>query len=98
MRMLKALRRRGIALLWGGQALSAVGDEIYRVALIWLAVGLIGERAGYLAAAQLLALFFLSLLGGHWADEWDHRRTMIAADLSRGLIVLLPGILGITKG
>jgi hypothetical protein len=53
--MLMALRERSIALLWSGQALSATGDEIYRVTLIWLAVGLIGEDAGYLAAAQASA-------------------------------------------
>ena len=90
MLMLKALRERSIALLWGGQALSAVGDEIYRVALIWLAVGLIGADAGYLSAAQAAALLVLSLVGGHWADGWDHRRTMIGVDALRALIVLLP--------
>src|SRR5579883_3279020 len=88
--MLRALRERAIVLLWGGQALSAVGDEIYRVALIWLAVGLIGERAGYLAAAQLGALFLLSATGGHWADAWEHRETMIRVDVLRGFLVLLP--------
>ena len=90
MLMLKALRTRALLLLWTGQALSAVGDEIYRVALIWLAVGLIGEDAGYLAAAQSGALFVLSLLGGHWADRWDHRKTLIRVDLLRAAIVLLP--------
>jgi MFS transporter, DHA3 family, macrolide efflux protein len=88
--MLKALRERSIALLWGGQALSAIGDEIYRVALIWLAVGLIGEDAGYLAAAQAAALLILSLAGGHWADDWDHRRAMIGVDGLRAVIVLAP--------
>lgn len=90
MLMLKALRARALRLLWAGQALSAIGDEVYRVSLIWLAVGLIGADAGYLAAAQSASLFVLCLLGGHWADRWDHRRTMIAVDLSRGAIVLLP--------
>jgi hypothetical protein len=90
MRMLKALRLRPIMLLWSGQALSAIGDEIYRVALIWLAVGLIGADAGYLAAAQAGALLILSLIGGHWADEWDHRRTMIGVDGLRAAIALLP--------
>lgn len=90
MLMLKALRERSIALLWGGQALSAIGDEIYRVALIWLAVGLIGEDAGYLSSAQSGSLLILSLVGGHWADRWDHRRAMIGADGLRALIVLLP--------
>lgn len=90
MLMLKALRERPIRLLWSGQALSAVGDEIYRVALIWLAVGLIGADTGYLAAAQSASLLALSVVGGHWADRWDHRRTMIGVDLLRGLIVLAP--------
>ena len=90
MLMLRALRTRSLFLLWSGQALSAVGDEIYRVALIWLAVGLIGADAGYLAAAQSGALFLLSLVGGHWADEWDQRRTMIGVDLLRAVIVLIP--------
>jgi MFS family permease len=90
MLMLKALRVRSIALLWSGQALSAIGDEIYRVALIWLAVGLIGADAGYLAAAQSGSLLVLSLVGGHWADEWDHRRAMIGVDGLRALIVLIP--------
>jgi hypothetical protein len=88
--MLRGLRKRAIALLWGGQALSAIGDEIYRVALIWLAVGLVGADAGYLAAAQSAALLVLSLVGGRWADRWDHRRTMIGVDALRALIALLP--------
>jgi MFS family permease len=35
-------------------------------------------------------LLVLSLVGGHWADAWDQRRTMIAVDGLRALIVLLP--------
>lgn len=90
MPMLKALRHRAIALLWGGQALSAIGDEIYRVALTWLAVGLIGARAGYLAAAQSAALLVLSLVGGRWADRWDRRRTMVGVDAVRAAVALVP--------
>lgn len=90
MRMLKALRHRSIALLWGGQALSAVGDEIFRVALVWLAIGLIGADTGYLASAQAAALLVLSLIGGHWADHWDRRRTMIGVDAVRAVVALVP--------
>jgi hypothetical protein len=90
MLLLKAFRNRSIALLWSGQALSAVGDEIYRVALIWFAVTLIGANTGYLAAGQCASLFALSLLGGKWADHWDHRKTMIWVDTLRGIVVLLP--------
>ncbi len=90
MRMLKALRHRSIALLWGGQALSAVGDEIFRVALVWLAIGLIGADTGYLASAQAAALLLLSVVGGHWADRWDRRRTMIGVDAVRAAVALVP--------
>jgi MFS family permease len=90
MLMLKALRERSIALLWSGQVLSAIGDEVCRVALIWLAVGLIGADAGYLAAAQSGALLVLCLVGGHWADAWNQRRTMVGVDALRAVIVLVP--------
>jgi DHA3 family macrolide efflux protein-like MFS transporter len=90
MLMLQALRNRAIALLWGGQAASAIGDEIYRMALIWLAIGLVGTDSGYLAAGQMAALLTLSIVGGKWADHWDQFRTMIWVDSLRAVIVLLP--------
>jgi DHA3 family macrolide efflux protein-like MFS transporter len=93
MLMIRALRNRAIALLWGGQAASAIGDEIYRMALIWIAIGLVGTETGYLAAGQMAALLTLSLLGGKWADHWDHFRTMIWVDSLRALIVCLPVVL-----
>ncbi|MGZ3707814.1 MAG: MFS transporter [Bdellovibrionota bacterium] len=93
MLMLKALKNRSIALLWGGQALSAIGDEIYRVALIWIAVGIIGPDTGYLTAMQFSAVVALSLVGGKWADRWDHFRTLIWVDLLRATVVLLPVVL-----
>lgn len=92
MLMLKALRHRSIARLWMGQALSSIGDEIYRVGLTWLAVGLIGENTGYLSAAQAAALMTLSFVGGKWADSWQPLATMIRVDMIRAVIVLIPVI------
>jgi MFS family permease len=90
--VLKPLSRRPIALLWGGQVLSAIGDEIYRVALVWLAIELVGDRAGYLGAVQSASLLIFGVLGGAWADRWDHRRTMIGVDTVRGIAVLVPPV------
>jgi MFS family permease len=90
MLMLKALRNRSLALFWSGQALSSIGDEIFRVALMWLAVGLVGADAGYLGAAQYASLLLFCLIGGHWADRWDQRVTMIVVDAVRGILVLIP--------
>jgi MFS transporter, DHA3 family, macrolide efflux protein len=90
--MLKALRHPPLARLWIGQALSSVGDEIYRVGLTWLAVGLIGADTGYLTAGQFAALMLLSFVGGKWADDWEPIPTMIAVDLARAAVVLIPVI------
>lgn len=90
MRMLRALRVRAVALLWTGQVLSAIGDEVFRVAVIWLVVGMVGADAGYLASAQSGALLALCLVGGRWADGWHRRRTMIAVDAVRAVVVLVP--------
>lgn len=91
--MIRALRQPQLLRLWFGQASSSIGDEIYRVGLIWLAVGLMGENTGYLAAGQTASLMLLSFIGGRWADSWNPRRTMISVDLIRAVIVLIPVII-----
>jgi MFS family permease len=92
MLLIKALRNRAIFRLWLGQALSSVGDEIYRVGLTWIAVGLIGANAGYLNAAQAAALMVVSFVAGKWAEDWAALPTMIGVDLTRAFVVLIPVI------
>lgn len=91
--MIRALRKPQLLRLWFGQAFSSVGDEIYRVGLIWLAVGLMGPNTGYLAAGQTASLMLLSFVGGRWADHWNPWKTMISVDLIRAVIVLIPVII-----
>src|SRR4051812_18058017 len=88
--MLSALRDRKIFRPWIGQAPSSIGDEIYRVGLTWMAVGLIGPDTGYLTAAQAASLMLLSFVGGKWAGHWDALEAMVRIDLVRALIVLVP--------
>jgi DHA3 family macrolide efflux protein-like MFS transporter len=92
MRILQPLRSAPVALLWGGLSLSAIGDQLYVVALSWIAVGVLGPAAGYLAALQAGALTFAVLSIGRWADRWDPRRSMVAADLARAAV--LAGVVG----
>ena len=80
LKLYRALAHRPIRILWACEALSAVGDEVYKVALTWLAVGMIGANAGYLSAAQAGAILVFGLIGGYWADHWDPRRTMLHAE------------------
>jgi DHA3 family macrolide efflux protein-like MFS transporter len=90
LRIFRTLSYRPIFILWAGEAFSAIGDEIYKVALIWLAVKMVGSSAGYLAAGQAASVLVVGLIGGIWADRWDPRKTMICVDWIRGLLVLVP--------
>jgi hypothetical protein len=41
-RIVVPLRTAPVALLWSGLSLSAIGDQLYTVALGWIAVRLLG--------------------------------------------------------
>ena len=98
MRIFQPLRGAPVALLWGGLSLSALGDQLYAVAMTWIAVQVVGSNAGYLAALQS-AVVLLAVLGiGRWADRWDHQRSMIGADLSRAAILLAVVIVWLATG
>jgi DHA3 family macrolide efflux protein-like MFS transporter len=89
MRLLRPLRDAPIALLWGGLATSAVGDQLYAVALSWIAVAVFGAAAGYLGALQAATVLVALLGSGHWADRRADRSVMIAADLSRAAVLMV---------
>ena len=76
-----------MALLWGGLSLSALGDQLYAVALAWTAVDVFGAGAGYLNALQAFVALVAVLGVGAWADRRDQQRSMIEADLGRALIL-----------
>lgn len=84
------LRDRDVRVLWAGLALSAIGDELYRVAIIWLAIGLVGTDAALLPAAQYAAVFAASLVAGAFADFLRPRAAMVLADLARAALALAP--------
>jgi DHA3 family macrolide efflux protein-like MFS transporter len=90
MLMFKALSRKSIFNLWTGQVFSAIGDEIYKVAFVWLSVEMIGSNTGYLASLQLIALLLFGIFGGKWSDRWNPYKTMINIDLLRAFITLIP--------
>jgi DHA3 family macrolide efflux protein-like MFS transporter len=86
--LLQPLQHRSIRRIWFGQLLAAVGTQLYSVALLWTAVGVLGAGAGYLAMLQAAAVLVGSLLGGVLTDGWHPRVTMIAADAVRAAAVL----------
>jgi MFS transporter, DHA3 family, macrolide efflux protein len=90
MSILRPLADRRIAAVWGGVVASAAGDEFYNVAVVWLAIGLLGAGAGYLVACQCVAVMLAGLFAGIWVEHWDRRRTMIGVDLMRAAVCMIP--------
>jgi MFS transporter, DHA3 family, macrolide efflux protein len=86
--ILEPLFRRSIRRIWSGQVLASIGTELYSVAVLWTAVGLVDRDAGYVATLQAAAVLVGSLLTGTLTDRWRHTTTLIAADLARAVAVL----------
>lgn len=93
MRILRVLRQPHLALLWSSQVLSAMGDYLYTIAVLWMAVRIGGSLAGLVAAAEWGAALAFGLVGGVYADRWNRRTVMISVDVLRGAVVLALPIL-----
>ena len=96
---LSILHNRNFALLWGGQAVSQVGDGLFYVAQIWLVLQLTGSALAMgttLILTQIPRLAF-QLIGGVSVDRYDRRRMMFLSDAIRGLVVLVFAILVATN-
>lgn len=96
-RMLRPLRRRDYALLAGGSIASLLGDGFFHVALAWQVYTI--SNAPTALSIVFLAIsvpqVLLVLVGGVFADRYDRRKLMVAADLIRaaalGAIAVLSG-------
>lgn len=88
--MLATLRHRDFALLWFAGLVSVAGDFALIAALPLHAYTLTGSAAaaGGVFAATLLPRVLLGSVAGVYVDRWDRKRTMVAADLLRALLVL----------
>ena len=94
--MLQALRIRDFRLLWGGGLVSALGSWLLTIAVpahIFLLTGSL-RATGLTVAAEYLPLLVLGPVAGVFADRWDRRRLMIAANLfcATAVAVMLLGI------
>src|SRR5713101_5467514 len=97
MNFLRVLRTRHLAILWSGQMLSAIGDQCFSVALIWITTHLLGSMAGVVGALGSLVALLASLPGGVLADRWPRRGTMIYTDLLRAVLAGTLALLAISS-
>jgi predicted MFS family arabinose efflux permease len=86
-RYLDVLRNRDFALLWTGATISAVGDGMSFVALVWLLIQRGGSPTdvGLLAAVHTAPVIIGGLASGPILDQFDPRRVIAADNALRGI-------------
>ncbi len=90
------LINRSFGLLWGGQAVSVLGDFAFNTTLV-LWIGSIiarGQSWAPLAVSGVLVatsapIVVIGPLAGVFVDRWDKRRTMLAMDTLRAALIAL---------
>lgn len=87
-----ALRHRNFRLLWFGQLVTSIGNQMQIVAIAWHLYELTDSTValGLLALFRLVPFMILSLVGGAMADVMDRRRLMTVTQfLQMGVALLL---------
>lgn len=74
--------KRRVILFFAGQCVTLFGSQIVQMAIVWY-VTLTTDSGGWVAAFSVCSYipqFFVSFLGGVWADRYDRKRLIIGAD------------------
>ncbi|HEY1540718.1 MAG TPA: MFS transporter [Solirubrobacteraceae bacterium] len=97
--LLRVLRHRDFRLLWIGNAASAIGDRIVRVALALYVIGLTGSATdvGIVLAAYSLPLIVFLLVGGVLADRLPRHLVVVVTDVVRCALHALLAVLVVTR-
>jgi len=90
--VLRPLKDPAVATVWSGLAASTIGEDLFRVAVVWIAAEQIGNAAGYVNATQYGAMLVVGLLGASAFDRWRPDRAMIGAKYASAVMALLPVI------
>src|SRR5437764_223178 len=75
-----ALRHRNFRLIWFGQLVSTIGDQMQIVAIAWQIFVLTNSslRVGLVGFFGLVPFILLSFVGGAVADRIDRKRILVA--------------------
>lgn len=89
--MIAVLRQRNFALLWFAGLISMLGDWVLFIALPIHIYNLTHSSlaTGLMFMASTLPHLVLGSVAGVFVDRWDRQRTMVMADFSRALLLLL---------
>src|SRR5215211_8930213 len=89
--MFKLLRQRNFGLLWFAGLISMIGDWVLFIALPIYTYNLTQSSlaTGIMFMVGTLPRILFGSIAGVYVDRWDRQRTMVVADLSRAVLVLL---------
>jgi len=88
--MLALLRQRDFGLLWTAGLISIAGDFMLLIALPLHVYAVTGSAlaGGGVYASLLVHRILLGSIAGVLVDRWDRKRTMVAVDLTRAVLLL----------
>lgn len=89
--MITLLRQRNFGLLWFAGLISMIGDWVLFIALPIYTYNLTQSSlaTGIMFMAGTLPRILFGSVAGVFVDRWDRQRTMVIADLSRAVLLLL---------
>jgi DHA3 family tetracycline resistance protein-like MFS transporter len=96
--VLRPLRNRDFALLWGGLTVSLLGDGVYLVTIAWQTYELSNTPTALsiVGFAWTLPTVLLLIPGGVLSDRADRRLLMLGADVLRAFAVGAIAVLSLT--
>jgi len=99
MPLFESLKHRSFALLWSGQALSRLGDNVYRVALAWWVLEKTGSATvmGKVFILSYTPMLLFALVGGVTVDRFSRMQVMFIADLLRFFVLVGVAILAFAR-
>jgi DHA3 family macrolide efflux protein-like MFS transporter len=88
----RPLTDRAVLTVWSGLCTSTIGEDLFRVASVWLAVEVAGNMAGLVTGVQYVAMLLAGLFGAVVFDRWRPDRAMIGSRAWSAAFALLPVI------
>jgi DHA3 family macrolide efflux protein-like MFS transporter len=75
----RPLSDRAVLTVWSGLCTSTIGEDLFRVASVWLAVEVAGNMVGLVTGVQYVAMLVAGLFGGVIFDRWRADKAMIGS-------------------
>lgn len=88
----RPLKDRAVLTVWSGLCTSTVGEDLFRVASVWLAVEVAGNMAGLVTGVQYVAMLVTGLFGPVIFDRWSPETAMIGSRSWSAFFSILPVI------